>query len=90
MHFYPLLRNADDRVFLIHAELRPGQLHAGLLVVDGYINDGWLAISDEQSLAGLVVEVQLPQEVIQQSQRYKGYAVVLPLRHLHEQQRAAF
>lgn len=90
MHFYPLLRNADDRVFLIHAELRSGQLRAGLLVVDGYINDGWIAISDQQSLSGAILEVQLPPEVLQQSQRYKGYAVVLPMRHLHEQQRAAF
>lgn len=81
MHFYPLLRNADDRVFLIHAELTAGQLRAGLLVADGYIDDGWIPVSDEQSLSGVVVEVQLPQEVIQQSQRYKGYAVVLPVRH---------
>ena len=81
MQFHPLLRNADDRVFLIHAEIIDGQMHAGLLVVDGHIGDGWIAVSDVSCLGGMVYEVQLPQEVLQQFQRYKGYAVVLPLRH---------
>jgi hypothetical protein len=81
MQFHPLLRNADDRVFLIHAEVHGGQLQAGLMVVDGFVDDGWIAVSDVQCLEGLIYEVQLPPEVLQQPRRYKGYDVVLPLRH---------
>lgn len=80
MSFIPLLRNADDRVFLIHDTIEGNQLHAGLLVVDGYVTDDWIAVSEQPALGGITYEVQLPQEVLQQSQRYKGYAVVCPIR----------
>ena len=80
MQFHSLLRNADDRVFLIHATVVDHQLRAGLLVVDGFVDDGWLQMSDAQNLSGMIYEVQLPQEVLQQPQRYKGYDVILPIR----------
>ena len=80
MPFFPLLRNVDDRVFLIHATIEDQQLHAGLLVVDGYVEDGWIAVSEKPGLTSPAYEVQLPQEVLQQTERYKGYAVVCPIR----------
>lgn len=80
MQFHPLLRNADERVFLIHVTITNGLVNAGLLVVDGYVDDGWLRLSAGEGLEEVVYNVQLPQEVLQQSQRYKVYDVVLPFR----------
>lgn len=78
--FFPVLRDFNERVFLIHAHLSGNQLSAALLVVDGFVEDGWLTLSDVPSLAGLRLEVQLPAEVIGQVERYKGYDVVLPVK----------
>lgn len=80
MQFHQLLRNADERVFLIHVAITNGLVNAGLLVVDGYIDEGWVRLSAGQELEETIYEVQLPQEVLQQSHRYKVYDVVLPLR----------
>jgi hypothetical protein len=80
--FFPVLRDFSERVFLVHAHLSGNQLSAALLVVDGFIEDGWITVSDTPSLAGLRFDVQLPAEVIGQAERYKGYDVVLPVKPL--------
>ena len=78
--FYPLLRDFNDRVFLIHAHRQDNQLSAALLVVDGCIDDDWITVSDQSLLEGERIDVRLPVEIQGQYQRHKAYDVVLPLK----------
>lgn len=80
MQFHPLLRDQEDRIFLIHVHVDSSEVRAAMLVVDGFVQDGWVQLSERPQLGGNLYEVQLPAEVIQQSERYKGYDLVLPLR----------
>lgn len=86
MHFHPLLQDGNGRVFLIHCDIEVTTLNAALLVVDGYVDDEWLQISerpnDHLPGTGFTYLVQLPAEVVGQSERYKGYDVVLPLKRV--------
>lgn len=78
--FYPLLRDFNDRVFLIHAHYRESQITAALLVVDGCVDDGWITVSDRTLLEGEQIEIRLPVEIQGQYQRHKAYDVVLPVK----------
>lgn len=78
--FFPLLRDFSDRIFLIHAHRRDGQVTAALLVVDGCVDDDWITVSDEPLLEGERLEIRLPAEIQGQYQRHKAYDVVLPIK----------
>lgn len=82
MAFYPLLRDRNDQVFLIHANTDGTRLDAAILVVDGFVNDGWLHLSPDNSQNSEVFAVKLPAEVIGQPERYKGYDVALPFKRI--------
>jgi hypothetical protein len=82
MAFHPLLRDRNDQVFLIHANTDGTRLEAAILVVDGFVADGWLEVSADHSLSSEIYGIQLPAEVIGQPERYKGYDVVLPLKRI--------
>lgn len=76
--FHPLLRDLDDRIFLIHVDIEGQELAAALLVVDGHVPDGWVTVSDLPGLNGQRYAVQLPAEVTGQCNRCKAYDVLLP------------
>lgn len=81
-HFHPLLQDQRAQVFLIHCEAEPGELRAALLVVDGFVSDDWIRITEPSGSDGVAYLVQLPSEVMAQSERYKGYDVVLPSKRI--------
>lgn len=76
--FHPILRDAEERIFLIHVTIEAQELTAALLVVDGYTPDGWVTVSDLPGLSGQQIAIQLPAEVTGQCDRCKAYDVVLP------------
>jgi hypothetical protein len=86
MQFHPLLQDPTGRVFLIHCNVEVAAVHTALLVVDGFIDDEWLQVTDgmahQPHLLGMSYLVQLPAEVVGQPERYKGYDCVLPLKKL--------
>lgn len=78
---YQLLQDESGQVFLIDCQVQSGSLHVALLVVDGIADTGWLRVSDPRT-PGDAFLVQLPQEVVAQSARYKGYDCTVPCRKL--------
>jgi len=86
MQFHPLLQDPTGRVFLIHCNVEVAAAHVALLVVDGSIEDEWLQVADGMAqrlhLPAASYLVQLPAEVVGQSERYKGYDCVLPLKRI--------
>lgn len=81
MHFHALLQDDRSQVFLIHCMAEVAELQVALLVVDGFVGDGWLIVRDP-TIDAVAYLVQLPTEVIAQSERYKGYDCVLPLKRI--------
>ena len=81
MQFHALLQDDRSQVFLIHCTAESAELQVALLVVDGFIGDGWLTVKDP-TMDGVAYLVQLPTEVIAQPERYKGYDCVLPLKRI--------
>lgn len=80
MTFYPVLRDCDDTVFLLHVETDGKRLNAAVLIADPYMNNPWLRMSTHPALQGTVLEVQMPAEIVGQPERYKGYDLNLPFR----------
>lgn len=80
MAFYPMLRDCDDTVFLLHVETEGKRLNAAILVADPYMNRSFVLMSANPGLQGTVLEVQMPAEIIGQPERYKGYDLNLPFR----------